>query len=72
MTLHLNKFESPSPKDACFVSSLVEIDPVFREKKISKFSSMYFCYFELSSIGKVCGPSFEKKIESPSPKDILC
>ena len=46
MTLHLNKFESPSPKDACFVPNLVEIDPVVREKKISKFRQ---CIFAISN-----------------------
>ena len=38
--LHMNKFESPLPKDAfpftqgCFVLSLVEISPVVLEKKM--------------------------------------
>ena len=29
---------------------------------------MYFCYFELSPIGKVCGPSFEKKLNLLHPR----
>ena len=32
---------------------------------------MYFCYFELSPIGKVCGPSFEKKLNLLHPR-IFC
>ena len=35
--LHLDKLESPSPKNECSVSVLVEIGPVVLEKKIFKF-----------------------------------
>ena len=44
MVLHLNKFESPSPKDALIVPSLVEIGLVVLEK-IFKFSQCIFPIF---------------------------
>ena len=50
--------------------SLVKIDPVVLEKKISKISLMYCRYFVIISPWKK-GPSF-KQLDSPSPKDALC
>ena len=43
--LHLNKIESPLPKDDYIVSSLVEIGPVVLEKTIFKFRQ---CIFAIS------------------------
>ena len=51
MTLHLNKLESSSPRDALcqsFVQSLVEINPVVLEKKIVKICQFIFKIPQLS------------------------
>ena len=53
--LHLNKFESLSPKDA-----FVEICPVVLEQKDFKILSMYFCYLVIISCRKKAGPSFDQ------------
>ena len=55
MVLHLNKFESPSPKDALIVPSLVEFGSVVLEKKMFEC-----CQCILSPLGKGQGPSFEQ------------
>ena len=68
--LHLNKFESPSPKDAlCLV--WLKLAQLFR-RRFFLISSMYFRYFLFI-------PPLEKgrvlhlnKLESPLPNDALC
>ena len=55
VALHLNKLESPSPKEA-LCKNLVEIGPVVLEKKIFKFHQCIF-YFPL---GKGQSPSFQQ------------
>ena len=65
MALHLNKLESPSPRDALcqsFVQSLGEINPVVLEKKIVNIDLPFGNDVSLHL----------NKLESPSPKDVLC
>ena len=62
-----NKIESPLPKE----SSLVEIGPVVREKKILNFRQCILAILLLSPLGK--GATFHlNKLKPLSPKDALC
>ena len=55
--LHLSKLASPSSR--MMLSTLVEIGPVVLEKIfIDKCHQWFSPIFQLSSIGKGCGPSF--------------
>ena len=69
-SLHLNKFESSSPK-GCFVPNLVEIGQVVLEKKILYFVDVLrlFQNYLLSEKGRALHLN---KLDSPSPKDALC
>ena len=59
LALHLNKFESPLPKnDLC--QNLVEICPVVLKKKIFNNFQYNFTFSLLSPLGKGRGPSFEQ------------
>ena len=42
------------------------------EEDVKKFSIMYFTFLQLSPLWEGHEPSFEKKLESSSPKDALC
>ena len=64
-TLHLNKLESPSPKDC-----LVEIGQAVLEK-IFKFWQCIFAISLLSILEKGRDPTFEQ-LEYPLSKDALC
>ena len=61
MDLHLNKLESPSPKDA--FPGQVEIGTGVLEKKVLKIF-LYFHYFVIITLCKERGPSFEQKLNS--------
>ena len=63
MVLHLNKLESPTPKDALWQVWLKLVQWFLRRRFLNL--SMYFCYFII-----FC-PSFEQTW-NPSPKDALC
>ena len=58
-TLHLNKIESPSPKDALCQVWLHEIGPVVLER-IFKFLQCIFAILLLSPLEKGLGPSINK------------
>ena len=53
VVLHLNKLESPSPKDALCQDRLKLIQWLWRRL-------MYFYYFVIIPLGKGCDPSFEQ------------
>ena len=65
--LHLNKFESPLPKNACANCRLGWNWPIRREEDF-KILSVYFRYFVIISLSKRVALRL-KKLESPSPKD---
>ena len=56
----------------CIALSLVEIGPVFLEKKDFSNLSLYFRYFVLNSPLEKAGAPHLNKIEFPSPKDAIC
>ena len=55
----------------CFVPSLVEIGPVFFEKKIFLILSMYFHYFVIISPWKMAGPFIWTNVNPLHPR-MLC
>ena len=68
VALHLNKFESPSPKDALFQVWL-KLAQWFWRRIFFNFVnifSLYHNYLPLEKVGALCLP------KSPSPKDDLC
>ena len=69
LVLHLNKLESPSPKDALCQVRLKLAQWFWR--RISKFCqciSLFHNYLPLEKGGAL----HLKKLKSPSPKDALC
>jgi hypothetical protein len=54
-----------------FVPSQVKIGPMVLEKKIFKWPNPIFTFLWFSLLWRGPGPLFEKKIESPPPKDNL-
>ena len=57
MVLHLNKLESPSPKDALCV--WLKLTQRFWRRRFLN-SLMYFCYIVITPLGKGRGPLFEQ------------
>ena len=69
--LHLNKLESPSPKNAlCLV--WLKLAQWFWRRRFFLILSMYFSLFPNYLPLEKGGALHLKKLESPSPKDALC
>ena len=71
MVLHLNKLESPSCTKGCTVTDLVEFGPEVLEMKILNFVNVFLLLYIHLPLEK--GRALHLyKLESPSPKDVLC
>ena len=72
MALHLNKFESPSPKDALCQAWLKLAQWFWRRKffNLVNVFSLFRNYLPMESLRG--GTLHLNKLESPSPKDALC
>ena len=70
MVLHLNKFESPSPKDAlCQVG--LKLDQCFWRRRFLNFVNVFSLLRNYLPLEKN-GALHLKILKSPSPKDALC
>ena len=69
-TLHLNKFESPSPKDAlCQV--WLKLAQWFWGRRFFNFVNVFSLFHNYLPLEKA-GALYLNKLESPLPKDALC
>ena len=68
--LHLNKLESPSPKDALWQVWL-KMAKWFWRRRFLNFVNVFSLFLNYLPLEK-CGALHLKKLESPSPKDALC
>ena len=70
---HLNKFESPSPKEAtCMNQVWLTLVQSFLRRRFFLISSMYFLLFRNYLPLEKGGAFHLNKLDSPSPKDALC
>ena len=68
--LHLNKLESPSPKDA-LCQDWLKLAQWFWRRRFFNFINVFSLFRNYFLLEK-CGPLHLNKLESPSPKDALC
>ena len=70
LALHLNKFESPSPKDA-LCQSWLKLGKWFWRRRFFNFVNVFLLIHNYLSLEKG-GTLLLDKLESPSPNDALC
>ena len=74
LVLHLNKLESPTPKDA-LCQDWLKLAQWFWRRRFLNFVNVHFHYFIIISPLKRAGPfsgTNLNPLKSPSPKDALC
>ena len=70
MVLHLNKIESHSPKDALYQVCL-KLAKWFWRRGFFNFVNVFSVFHNYLPLEK-CVADHSNKLESPSPKNVLC